>query len=87
VCCAPFLLWNLRCDANRAWRSSLSRSVGDNRRLECRGRTKRYKKALQGAGLTVVGERNRRDFALAFFADLRAKTAPLVGHYRLACMF
>jgi SAM-dependent methyltransferase len=39
----------------------------------------RYKKALQEAGLTVVGERNRRDFALAFFADLRAKTAAAGG--------
>jgi SAM-dependent methyltransferase len=39
----------------------------------------RYKKALQAAGLTVVGERNRRDFALAFFADLRAKTAAAGG--------
>lgn len=35
----------------------------------------RYKKALQKAGLTVIAERNRRDFALAFFADLRAKAA------------
>jgi SAM-dependent methyltransferase len=39
----------------------------------------RYKKALQEAGLTVVGERNRRDFALAFFEDLRAKTAAAGG--------
>jgi SAM-dependent methyltransferase len=39
----------------------------------------RYKKALQEAGLTIVGERNRRDFALAFFADLRAKTAAAGG--------
>ena len=39
----------------------------------------RYKKALQEAGFTVVAERNRRDFALAFFADLRAKTAAAGG--------
>jgi SAM-dependent methyltransferase len=39
----------------------------------------RYKKALQEAGLTVVAERNRRDFALAFFAELRAKTAAAGG--------
>ena len=35
----------------------------------------RYKNALQKAGFNVIAERNRRDFALAFFADLRAKTA------------
>jgi ubiquinone/menaquinone biosynthesis C-methylase UbiE len=34
-----------------------------------------YRKALQKAGFTVIAERNRRDFALAFFADLRAKAA------------
>jgi SAM-dependent methyltransferase len=33
-----------------------------------------YKKALEEAGFTIVAERNRRDFALAFFAELRAKT-------------
>jgi ubiquinone/menaquinone biosynthesis C-methylase UbiE len=32
-----------------------------------------YRKALRKAGFTVIAERNRRDFALAFFADLRAK--------------
>lgn len=39
----------------------------------------RYKKALRDVGFTIVGERNRRDFALAFFADLRAKTAAAGG--------
>lgn len=39
----------------------------------------RYKKALEGAGFAVTAERNRRDFALAFFADLRAKTAAAGG--------
>jgi ubiquinone/menaquinone biosynthesis C-methylase UbiE len=39
----------------------------------------RYKNALQEAGFTVIAERNRRDFALAFFADLRAKTAAAGG--------
>jgi SAM-dependent methyltransferase len=38
-----------------------------------------YRKALQDAGFTVVAERNRRDFALAFFAELRAKTAASGG--------
>jgi hypothetical protein len=33
------------------------------------------KKALEEAGFTNVAERNRRDFALAFFAELRAKPA------------
>ena len=31
--------------------------------------------ALQAAGFSVVAERNRRDFALAFFDQLRARTA------------
>jgi ubiquinone/menaquinone biosynthesis C-methylase UbiE len=39
----------------------------------------RYKQALQKAGFTVTAERNRRDFALQFFADLRAKTAAAGG--------
>ena len=39
----------------------------------------RYKKALQKAGFTVIGERNRRDFALALFADLGARTAAAGG--------
>ena len=39
----------------------------------------RYKNALQKAGFNVIAERNRRDFALAFFADLRAKTAAAGG--------
>jgi SAM-dependent methyltransferase len=40
---------------------------------------KRYKNALQRAGFDVIAERDRRDFALAFFADLRAKTAAAGG--------
>jgi len=39
----------------------------------------RYKKALERAGFAITAERNRRDFALAFFADLRAKTAAAGG--------
>jgi ubiquinone/menaquinone biosynthesis C-methylase UbiE len=39
----------------------------------------RYKQALQSAGFAVTAERNRRDFALGFFADLRAKTAAAGG--------
>ena len=38
-----------------------------------------YRRALQAAGFSVSGERNRRDFALAFFAELRAKTAAAGG--------
>jgi SAM-dependent methyltransferase len=38
-----------------------------------------YRKALHGAGFAVVAERNRRDFALGFFADLRAKTGAAGG--------
>jgi ubiquinone/menaquinone biosynthesis C-methylase UbiE len=33
-----------------------------------------YKQALQKAGFSVTAERNRRNFALEFFADLQAKT-------------
>jgi hypothetical protein len=32
----------------------------------------RYKTALEAAGFEIVAERNRRDFALAYFARLRA---------------
>jgi ubiquinone/menaquinone biosynthesis C-methylase UbiE len=39
----------------------------------------RYKGALEKAGFDILAERNRRDFALAFFADLRAKTAAAGG--------
>lgn len=38
-----------------------------------------YKHALQKAGFSITAERNRRDFALQFFADLRAKTAAAGG--------
>lgn len=38
-----------------------------------------YREALEQAGFTVIAERNRRDFALAFFDQLRAKTAAAGG--------
>ena len=38
-----------------------------------------YKRALAAAGFAIVAERNRRDFALAFFEQLRAKTAAAGG--------
>jgi ubiquinone/menaquinone biosynthesis C-methylase UbiE len=38
-----------------------------------------YRDALQQAGFTVIAERNRRDFALAFFDQLRARTAAAGG--------
>ncbi len=43
----------------------------------------RYKNALQAAGFAVTAERSRRDFALAFFAELRAKTAAASGQPQL----
>ena len=33
-----------------------------------------YKEALQKAGFTIDAERNRRDFAITFFEQLRSKT-------------
>ncbi|WBL77272.1 methyltransferase domain-containing protein [Bradyrhizobium xenonodulans] len=36
----------------------------------------RYKRALQRAGFEILSERNRKDFALAYFADLRARSLP-----------
>jgi ubiquinone/menaquinone biosynthesis C-methylase UbiE len=39
----------------------------------------RYKTALEAAGFAVTAERNRRDFALAFFAQLRARTLAAGG--------
>jgi ubiquinone/menaquinone biosynthesis C-methylase UbiE len=38
-----------------------------------------YREALQAAGFSVIAERNRRDFALAFFDQLRARTAAVGG--------
>lgn len=44
----------------------------------------RYKKALQAAGFTVVGERNRRDFALAFLRSCAPRPRPPAGRRRSA---
>ena len=38
-----------------------------------------YREALQAAGLSVIAERNRRDFAVAFYDQLRARTASVGG--------
>ncbi len=38
-----------------------------------------YRRALKEAGLLVIAERSRRDFALAFFEQLRAKIAASDG--------
>jgi hypothetical protein len=38
-----------------------------------------YKQALQAAGFTLVAERNRHEFALAFFEQLRARTLAAGG--------
>ena len=35
----------------------------------------RYKRALELAGFEILSERNRKDFALAYFNDLRARTS------------
>lgn len=40
---------------------------------------KRYRDALQAAGFTIVAERNRRDFALAYFAEQRAEVLAAGG--------
>jgi ubiquinone/menaquinone biosynthesis C-methylase UbiE len=39
----------------------------------------RYKAALQAAGFVVIAERSRRDFALAYFAEQRAKLVAAGG--------
>ena len=38
-----------------------------------------YKKALAGAGFKLIAERNRRDFAMAFFAGLQVRMADSKG--------
>jgi ubiquinone/menaquinone biosynthesis C-methylase UbiE len=38
-----------------------------------------YREALEKAGFAIVAERNRRDFALAFFDQLRTRTAAAGG--------
>ena len=38
-----------------------------------------YRRALETAGFAVAAERNRRDFALEFFAQLRARTTAAGG--------
>jgi ubiquinone/menaquinone biosynthesis C-methylase UbiE len=40
---------------------------------------RRYKAALQAAGLAVIHERNRSEFALTFFGELRARMAAAGG--------
>jgi hypothetical protein len=40
---------------------------------------RQYKSALEAAGFRVTAERNRRDFALAFYEELRAKNAAAGG--------
>ena len=40
---------------------------------------RRYREALEAAGFRVAAERNRRDFALRFFEDLRARNAAAGG--------
>ena len=39
-------------------------------------RPAQYREALQAAGFLVIAERDRRDFALAFFDQLRAAGGP-----------
>ena len=53
--------------------------MGSDRRLECRGGARPVQESPERAGFAITAERNRRDFALAFFADLRAKTAAAGG--------
>jgi hypothetical protein len=38
-----------------------------------------YREALERAGFDVIAERNRRDFALAFFDQLRARATAAGG--------
>jgi len=38
-----------------------------------------YRRALEAAGFTVIAELNRRDFAIAFFEQLRARTMAADG--------
>jgi hypothetical protein len=38
-----------------------------------------YKAALERSGFDIIAERNRRDFALEFFAQLQAKVAGANG--------
>jgi hypothetical protein len=38
-----------------------------------------YRRLLEGAGFAIAYERSRRDFAIAFFNDLRAKAAASGG--------
>jgi ubiquinone/menaquinone biosynthesis C-methylase UbiE len=38
-----------------------------------------YRAALEAAGFAVIAQRNRRDFALAFFEQLRTRTAAAEG--------
>lgn len=38
-----------------------------------------YRRALEAAGFSITSQRNRRDFAEAFFADMRAKAAAAGG--------
>ena len=42
-------------------------------------RAEQYKQALRAAGFTILAERNRHEFAITFFEQLRAKTSGASG--------
>jgi len=66
-------------DAALADLRDLSRSMAMTADLSAVAEADRYRKALERAGFAITAERNRCDFALAFFANLRAKTAAADG--------
>jgi hypothetical protein len=52
---------------------SFASFLTDRPELSAVGSPQRYKRALELAGSNILSERNRRDFALAYFADLKAR--------------
>jgi SAM-dependent methyltransferase len=62
-------------DVMRTAEGELSYPVpwADRPELSAVGSPQRYKGALELAGFDILSERNRRDFALAYFADLKAR--------------
>lgn len=66
------------CDVMRMADGELSYPLpwATTREASALGSPQSYKRALEQTGFEILSERNRRDFALAYFEDLRSRAAP-----------
>jgi hypothetical protein len=47
--------------------------MGDHAGFDAVAKPEQYRRALQAAGFEILSERNRRDFALAYFHQLQSR--------------